>query len=204
FKALENFYEKLKGVDEILVDPETTSVRLVVNPEKMVIRESQRAFMYFNLFGVNVDAVIVNRVIPKDLEECAYFKEWVSIQKRYIEEVETFFSPVPVLKVPLMKEEVLGEERLRELSGVLYGERDPADVLFKERPYEFVKEDRGYTLKIKAPSVTKEKVSLLKSDDEIVVRVGNFKSHIMLPRKLRNLDPKGAKIEEGYIKIRLA
>ncbi|MDQ7082884.1 MAG: ArsA-related P-loop ATPase [Aquificota bacterium] len=157
FKALENFYEKLKGVDEILVDPETTSVRLVVNPEKMVIRESQRAFMYFNLFGVNVDAVIVNRVIPGDLEECAYFKEWVSIQKRYIEEVETFFSPVPVLKVPLMKEEVLGEERLRELSEVLYGERDPAEVLFKERPYEFVKEDRGYTLKIKAPSVTKEK-----------------------------------------------
>ena len=204
FKALENFYEKLKGVDEILVDPETTSVRLVVNPEKMVIKESQRAFMYFNLFGVNVDAVIVNRVVPQDLEECSYFREWIGIQRRYIEEVESFFSPVPVLKVPLMKGEVFGEEKLKGLAELLYGERDPAQVLFKERPYEFIKEKVGYTLKIKAPFVTKEKVSLLKGEGEIVVRVGNFKSHIMLPRKLRNLDPKGAKIENGYIKIRLA
>ncbi len=204
FKALENFYEKLKGVDEVLVDPKVTSVRLVTNPEKMVVRESQRAFMYFNLFGVNVDAVLINRVIPKELVDCRYLKEWVEVQRRYLEEIKTFFSPVPVFEVPLMRGEVFGEKKLKELADLVYKDRDPSEVFFEERPYEFLKEEEGYTLRIKAPFVKKETVSLLKSEEEIVVRVGNFKSHILLPRKLRKLEPQGAKIEEGYIKIRLA
>ncbi len=203
FKALENFYEKLKGVDEVLVDPDVTSVRIVTNPEKMVVRESQRAFMYFNLFGVNVDAVIINRVIPEDMEDCQYLRDWIGIQRRYIEEIRSFFSPVPVFEVPLMKGEVFGEERLKDLAKVIYGERDPAEVIFREKPYEFVKDEEGYTLIIRAPFVTKETVSLLKSEEEIVVRVGNFKSHILLPRKLRRLEPQKAKVEDGYIKIRL-
>ncbi len=204
FKALENFYEKLKGVDEVLVDPKVTSVRLVTNPEKMVVRESQRAFMYFNLFGVNVDAVLINRVIPKELVDCRYLKEWVEVQRRYLEEIKSFFSPVPVFEVPLMRGEVFGEKKLKELADLVYKDRDPSEVFFEERPYEFLKEEEGYTLRIKAPFVKKETVSLLKSEEEIVVRVGNFKSHILLPRKLRKLEPQGAKIEEGYIKIRLA
>lgn len=203
FKALENFYEKLKGVDEILVNPEITSVRLVSNPEKMVVRESQRAFMYFNLFGVNVDAVVINKIIPPEKGDCSYLKKWIDIQKKYIEEIEELFSPVPVFKVPLLEEEVFGEERLRTLAGLIYGDRDPAEVFFKDRPYEFVKEDGGFVIKIKAPFISKEKVSLLKGEDAVIVRVGNFKSHILLPRKLRNLEPAGAKIEDGYILVRL-
>ncbi len=204
FKALENFYEKLKGVDEILIDPEITSVRLVSNPEKMVLKESQRAFMYFNLFGVNVDAVIVNKVIPPEAGDCSYLRSWIEIQKGYVSEIESYFSPVPVFKVPLLKEEVFGIERLRLLSEVIYGERDPSEVFFRERPYEFIQEGEGYVIKIRAPFVNKESVSLLKGEDEIVVRVGNFKSHIMLPRKLRNLEPEGARIEGGYIYVRLS
>ncbi|HIC96813.1 MAG TPA: ArsA family ATPase, partial [Aquificaceae bacterium] len=203
FKALENFYEKLKGVDEILINPEITSVRLVSNPEKMVVRESQRAFMYFNLFGVNVDAVVINKIIPPEKGDCSYLKKWIDIQKKYIEEIEELFSPVPVFKVPLLEEEVFGEERLRTLAGLIYGDRDPAEVFFKDRPYEFVKEDGGFVIKIKAPFISKEKVSLLKGEDAVIVRVGNFKSHILLPRKLRNLEPAGAKIEDGYILVRL-
>ena len=204
FKALENFYEKLKGVDEILIDPETTSVRLVSNPEKMVLRESQRAFMYFNLFGVNVDAVIVNKVIPPEAGDCSYLRSWIEIQKGYVSEIESYFSPVPVFKVPLLKEEVFGIERLKLLSEIIYGERDPSEVFFRERPYEFIQEKGGYVIKIRAPFVKKESVSLLKGEDEIVVRVGNFKSHIMLPRKLRNLEPEGARVEGGYIYVRLS
>ncbi len=204
FKALENFYEKLKGVDEVLIDPSTTSVRLVANPEKMVLKESQRAFMYFNLFGVNVDSVIVNKVIPEDAKECSYLKKWVEVQKNYIKEIESFFSPVPVLKVPLLEREVFGMSRLELLSELIYGEKDPYEVFFKERPYEFVEEKGEYVVKVKAPFVNKENVSLLKGENEIIVRVGNFKSHIMLPRKLRSLEPRKAKIENGYIYIRLA
>ncbi len=203
FRALENFYEKLKGVDEILVDPEVTSVRLVSNPEKMVLRESQRAFMYFNLFGINVDAVVVNKVIPQDATDCSYLRSWVDIQKKYIEEIETYFSPVPVFKVPLLEEEVYGTEKLEILSDIVYRDRDPSAIFFKERPYEFIQENKEFIIKIRAPFVKKETVSLLKGESEIIIRVGNFKSHILLPRKLKNLEPKGAKIEDGFILVRL-
>ncbi len=204
FKALENFYEKLKGVDEVLIDPQVTSVRLVANPEKMVIKESQRAFMYFNLFGVNVDGVIVNKVIPEDAKDCTYLQRWIDIQKGYLKDMESFFSPVPVFKVPLLEEEVFGVDRLKLLSKLIYGDRDPAEVFFKEKPYEIYQEDGEYRIKLRAPFVTKDKVQLLKGEEEIIVRVGNFKSHILLPRKLRELEPIGAKIEKGYILVRLS
>ncbi|RLJ71142.1 arsenite efflux ATP-binding protein ArsA [Hydrogenivirga caldilitoris] len=203
FKALENFYEKLKGVDEILINPEITSVRLVSNPEKMVLKESQRAFMYFNLFGVNVDGVIVNKVIPPDAGDCTYLRNWISIQKKYVEEIEDYFSPVPVFRIPLLEDEVFGLERLEILSDLIYRDRDPSEVFFKEKPYEFIQETGEYVIRVRAPFIKKESVSLLKGEDEVIIRVGNFKSHIMLPRKLRDLEPKGAKIEDGYIYVRL-
>ena len=204
FKALENFYDKLKGVDEILVDPQITSVRLVSNPEKMVLKESQRAFMYFNLFGVNVDAVIVNKVIPPDAGDCSYLRNWIEVQRRYLSEIEDYFSPVPVFRVPLLEDEVFGTRRLEILSDLIYRDMDPSEIFFKERPYELIREKGKYVIKIRAPFVKKESVSLLKGEDEIVVRVGNFKSHIMLPRKLRDLKPEGARIEDGYIYVRLS
>ncbi len=203
FKALENFYSRLKGVDEILINPEITSVRLVSNPEKMVLKESQRAFMYFTLFGVNVDAIIVNKVIPSNTGDCDFLKSWINVQKRYIEEIENYFYPVPLFKVPLLEEEVCGKEKLKILSDLVYKGRNPYSVFFKEKAYEILQEGQGYLIKIKAPFLSKEKVSLLKGEEEIVVRVGNFKSHILLPRKLRNLEPKGAKVEGGYIYVRL-
>jgi arsenite-transporting ATPase len=203
FQALENFYEKLKGVDEILIDPETTSVRVVANPEKMVIKESQRAFLYFNLFGVNVDAVIVNKVLPPQAETCDKFHKWVWTQKKYLEEMSALFSPVPIFSVPLLEDEVVGLERLSILANLIYGDADPYQVLFKGKPYEFVQEKDRYFVKLRAPFLTKEGLSVLKADGEITVRWRNFKSHIMLPRKLRNYDPASAKIEKGYLIIEL-
>ena len=203
FKALENFYEKLKGVDELLIDPEITSVRLVANPEKMVLKESQRAMLYFNLFGTNVDAVIINKVLPTNLSECDSMSKWVLTQKKYLEEMEALFYPIPTFKVPLMEDEVVGEEKLSILADLIYADKDPYTVFFKEKPYEFIEEDGGYTVKLRAPFLTKDGLSVIKSNAEIIVRWKNFKSHIMLPRKLRSYEPSGAKLEEGFLKIKL-
>ncbi|GBC88278.1 Arsenical pump-driving ATPase [bacterium HR13] len=203
FKALENFYEKLKGVDELLIDPDITSVRIVANPEKMVLKESQRAFMYFNLFGVNVDAVIINKVLSPELEGCEHLSRWVITQKKYLEEMSALFAPVPIFRVPLLEDEVVGLERLSILASMIYGDTDPSRVLFKEKPYEFVQEGNRYLVKLRAPFLTKEGLTVLKSNGEITVRWRNFKSHIMLPRKLRNYDPAGAKIDKGYLIIEL-
>ncbi len=204
FKALENFYEKLKGVDELLVDPEITSVRLVANPEKMVLKESQRAFMYFNLFGVNVDAVVVNKVLPPFVEDCEHFSKWVLTQKKHLEDMHALFHPVPVFTVPLMEDEIVGEKRLKILSDLIYGDTDPIRVFHKEKPYEFIEQNGDYMIKLKAPFLTKDGLSVLKSEGEIVIRWRNFKSHILLPRKLRDCEPVGAKIEEGYLKVFLS
>ena len=204
FKALENFYERLKGVDEVLIDSEITSVRIVANPEKMVLKESQRAFLYFNLFGVNVDAVIVNKVLPPSVENCEHFSRWLLTQKRHIEDISALFYPVPVFTVPLMEDEVVGQERLEILSHLIYGDTDPIRVFYKEKPYEFIEENGDYIIKLKAPFLTKEGLSVLKSEGEIIVRWKNFKSHVLLPRRLRDYEPKGAKIEDGYLKIFLS
>jgi len=204
FKALETFYERLKGVDEILINPDITSIRIVSNPEKMVLKESQRAFLYFLLFGVNVDAVIVNKVIPEEViqrEDCNFLKKWLDIQKKYVKEIENYFSPVPVFKVPLLEEEVVGLERLEKLAQLIYGNEPPDKVFHKEIPYKIEQLDGKYIIRIKAPGIKKEAVSLVKGEDEIVVRVGNFKAHVMLPRKLRNLEPERARVEKDEILI---
>ena len=204
FKALENFYEKLKGVDEILINPEITSVRLVANPEKMVLKESQRALLYFNLFGVNVDAVVVNKVFPVELGTCEHLSKWVMTQKRYLEEMEALFAPIPIFKVPLLEDEVVGIERLSVLADLIYADSDPSKIFYKEKPYEFIQEDSIYKIKLYAPFLSKEGLSVFKSDGEIIIRWKNFKSHIMLPRKLRDYQPVGAKLDGGYLYINLS
>src|ERR1700761_2217275 len=114
FVNIRNLFEKLEGVDEIMEDPQTTSVRLVTNPEKMVLRETQRAFVYFSLHGLTVDTVIVNRLLPADIRD-AWFAEWQASQETVLREIEEYFAPVPVKRVPLFSHEVLGTQRLREL-----------------------------------------------------------------------------------------
>src|SRR5882724_12708000 len=113
FANIRDLFEKLEGVDEILEDSRTTSVRLVTNPEKMVLRETQRAFVYFSLHGLTVDGIIVNRVLPEEVTD-VYFLEWRASQAKVLAEIEAYFAPVKVKRVPLFTHEMLGRERLQE------------------------------------------------------------------------------------------
>src|SRR5258707_10523336 len=141
FANIHDLFEKLEGVDEIMEDPHTTSVRLVTNPEKMVLRETQRAFVYFSLHGLTVDNVIVNRVLP-DVVTDAWFEEWRASQAHVLHEIDEYFAPVAVKRVPLFTHEVLGRERLEDLAKVLYAEgEDPSAVTQTEKPYAFGKRD---------------------------------------------------------------
>src|SRR5258706_662387 len=121
FANIHDLFEKLEGIDEILEDPHTTSVRLVTNPEKMVLRATQRAFVYFSLHGLTVASVIVNRVLPPEIRD-AWFNEWQSSQNNVSRELEEYFAPVPVRRVPLFAHEVIGIHRLQDLAKVLYAE----------------------------------------------------------------------------------
>jgi len=181
FDAVEYLFQRLQGVEDILVDPKITTVRLVTNPEKIVIKETQRAFMYFSLYKMNTDAIIMNRILPESVRD-AYFEDWKGRQGEYIRQAETYFSPIPLFPVNLFRGEILGKESLASLAEQIYGDRDPLERFFDGEPYSLAKVDGKYQLKIKLPFIEKKDVDLNKVSDELIIRVGGFKRHVLLPR----------------------
>lgn len=200
FDAIERLFEKLRGVDSLLTDPEKTTVRLVTNPEKIVLKETQRAFMYFSLYKMHIDAIIMNRMLPDALTE-PYFQNWQKSQKRYVKEAEAYFQPVPLLPVNLFKGEILGFDNLKALGDQIYGERNPLDRFFDGTPYEFKKIDGKYQLRMKLPFIDKRDVAMHKIADELIVRIGGFKRSVMLPRQVAALDSLKATLKGQYLLI---
>ena len=203
FANIQALFEKLEGVDELLENPEITSVRLVTNPERMVLRETQRAFVYFSLHGLTVDMVIVNRVLPEAAGD-GWFAEWRQWQTAILREIEDYFAPVPVRQVPLFRHEVLGLDRLRELARALYAEgEDPATVWRRERPYSFYKRDGVHEVRVLLPFATKGEVGVFKKGDELVIEVGTLRRHIGLPTSMAALTPARARLENGVLTVEL-
>jgi arsenite/tail-anchored protein-transporting ATPase len=203
FANIRDLFEKLEGVDEIMEDPRQTSVRLVTNPEKMVLRETQRAFVYFSLHGLTVDTVIVNRVLPNEVTD-TWFTEWHNSQDSVLRELEEYFAPVPVRRVPLFAHEVLGQQRLQDLAEVLYAEgEDPAAVTQTEKPYTFVKRDGLYEVRLRLPFATKGEVGLFKKGDELVVEIGTLRRHIGLPRSMAMLVPARARLDNQVLTVEM-
>jgi arsenite-transporting ATPase len=203
FANIRNLFEKLGGVDELMEDPQVTSVRLVTNPEKMVLRETQRAFVYFSLHGLTVDNVIINRVLPREVSD-AWFNEWHSSQEKILGEIEDYFAPVPTRRVPLFTHEVLGRQRLEELANVMYSEgEDPAAVTRTERPYTFGKQDGFYEVRVLLPFATKGEIGLFKKGDELVVEIGTFRRHIGLPTSMAALTPTRARLENRVLTVEM-
>ncbi|MBW1734024.1 MAG: ArsA family ATPase [Deltaproteobacteria bacterium] len=200
FDAIEFLFKRLRGVDKILVDPEITTVRLITNPEKIVLKETQRAFMYFSLYKMSIDGIIMNRILPDDAGE-AYFKDWRKSQKGYIRQAKAYFSPIPLFPVNLFRGEVLGMDSLRDLADQIYGERDPLNRFFKGEPYSFVKVNGKYQLRVKLPFIGKGDVELNKVSDELIIRVGSFKRHFILPRQVAASDSVKARLDGEFLSV---
>ncbi len=203
FVNIRNLFEKLEGIDEVMGDPHITSVRLVTNPEKMVLRETQRAFVYFSLHGLTVDSIVVNRVLPAEVLD-AWFNDWHMSQDHVLREIDEYFAPVPVKRVPLFAHEVLGQQRLRELGALLYpaGE-DPIAVTRTEKPYSFEKRDGVYEIRVHMPFAAKGEIGLFKKGDELVVEIGTLRRHIGLPRSMAMLLPSRARLEKGVLTVEM-
>lgn len=203
FDSLETFFERFKGVDDLLRDPAITTVRLVTNAEKMVVKESQRAFMYFSMFGLTVDAVVINRLLPDTIQD-PYMQKWKALQQAHSEEICQYFEPVPTFKLPLFEEEVVGTHRLGELADRLYGSSDPTGVFHETVPYKFVKEGETAYVAIRMPFVEIQNIGLFRDEDQLVVRVANFKRHISLPRAFKGLQPTSATYKDDYLNVHFA
>jgi arsenite/tail-anchored protein-transporting ATPase len=203
FANIADLFGKLEGIDVLLEDPHTTSVRLVTNPERMVLRETERAFVYFSLHGLTVDGVIVNRVLPEQVKD-EFFAEWRTSQAKILEEIDAYFAPVHVKRVPLFTHEVLGRERLEELADSLYSEKeDPAAVTRTEAPYTFVKRDNYYEVRLQLPFAAKGDVGLFKKGDELVVEIGTLRRHIGLPVSMAGLSPARARLDNKVLTVEM-
>ncbi len=200
FQAIADLFEKLKGVDQVLVDSEITTVRLVTNPEKVVLKETQRAFMYFCLYKMSIDAIIMNRMLPDKIKD-DYFKGWIKGQQYHLGEAKDFFSPVPIFPVDLFAGEVIGYNDLKQLADQIYKGSNPLQRFYKDEPYRLIKKSGNYSLKLKLPFISKKDVELNKLHEELVIRIGGFKRHIMLPRQVASLNAVKAKLEGEYLNI---
>jgi arsenite-transporting ATPase len=200
FQAIEDLFVKLKGVDKILEDPEITTVRLVTNPEKVVLKETQRAFMYFCLYKMSIDAIIMNRMLPDNIKD-DYFKDWIQGQRYHFGEAKNFFSPVPIFPVDLFTGEVIGYNTLKQLADQIYKDENPLQRFLDHEPYRLIKENGNYRLKLKLPFISKKDVDLNKLHEELVIRIGGFKRHIMLPRQVAPLNVVKAQLEGEYLNV---
>ena len=197
------FYEKIEALEKVLTDNTQTSVRLVTNPEKMVIKESLRAHAYLSLYNVATDLVVANRIIPNEVED-PFFQRWKENQQQYRGEIHENFHPLPVKEVPLFSEEMCGLEALERLKETLYNGEDPTQVYHKETTIRVVQDQDQYSLELYLPGVPKKQINLSKSGDELNITIGNHRRNLVLPQALAALQPAGAKMEQVYLKIRFA
>lgn len=203
YASVKDLLLDLEGMKKVLTDSATTSVRLVLNLEKMVIKEAKRAFTYLSLFGYATDAVVVNRLLPDGLQD-ELFRKWQAIHRRYADEVEQSFAPLPIFNVPLFDEEVVGDRMLRRMAEAIYGDRDPTERFYVGTPQRVEKNGSEYVLALKVPFADRDDVALTRQDSELFVTVGNYRREISLPRVLAGRKTIGATIADGELKVRFA
>ena len=203
FNAVMRLHRNLEAVRKILVDEKRSSVRLVVNPEKMVIAEARRTYTYLSLFGYRVDAVIANRIIPDDVTD-AYFGKWKEIQAEHLGTIRTSFEPVPILTARLFEQEIVGGELLARMGQEVYGDRDPTEILHRDQPIRVRKRGPYYVLSMRLPFADREDLDIYRKGDELYVRVGSYKRSLVLPHALQRLDVRQARFVEEGLEIRFA
>jgi len=203
YEKVDNLFSSTEGIIELLADGTKTTMRLVMNPEKMVIKESMRALTYLNLYGITVDRITINRVMP-DQSPDPYFQKWRAIQQKYIEQIRDAFAPIPIAEVPLFDDEVLGLTMLRRVGEKVYGDLNPLDIFFKEDPINISKVSDGhYKVRVKLPFMETMGLEpkILKLGDDLTIRIGDYQKIVALPIFLAGLESTGASFDSGWLSI---
>jgi len=193
-------FDQVDALRSILSDHAATSVRLVMNPDHLSLQETQRAYTYMNLFGLSVDALFVNRILPEYVLD-PFFESWKASQAEHRQQAQDLFAPLPVFEVPLMRREVVGVEALEALATAIYGESDPVPPLADEQPLRFYVEGERYMLALRVTGVPGGTVELERQGDELRVRLGRFRRTLALPQYLAGMDPAWAQVEGEYLRV---
>jgi arsenite-transporting ATPase len=203
FAAVERLHGNLESVKGILTDERTSSVRLVVNPEKMVISEARRTYTYLGLFGYRVDAVVANRVLPPDVTD-PYFGKWKDIQAEHLATIHESFEPVPILTARLFDREMVGVALLREMADEVYGDLDAVSILYHDEPIRVRRRGTGYVLTIRLPFVNRNEMDVHRKGEELFVRVGSYKRNLILPQTLKRMVVREANFAGDHLEILFA
>jgi len=198
--AVQKILRELEGMGPLLQDPKQTSIRIVLNPERMVINESQRLYTYLNLFGFPVDAVVANRVLPPEARS-EYFDRWFDIQAGHLVHARKAFDPLPMFEARLFDREMVGVKLLEAFANDVFRDADPTDVFFREKPMEVKKEGAGYALYIRLPFAEKDKIEVLTHGEELIIQVDNQRRHLLLPRSLASRKLTGAAFDQQRLRV---
>ena len=198
---MERVCRYLENMRLILTDKETTSIRIVTNPEKMAVMETRRSFTYLNMCDFNVDAILVNKVIPDTVSD-NYFKNWKEIQKTYIDMIAESFEPVPIYYAPWFERETVGVEMHRRMAMELFCDEDPAKIKYYDRTYEVIRTAGGYTLSVHLPFADRNDLSLIQKGYDLTIRTGSKKRIVMLPKFLVGAEVSGAEFERDRLNIK--
>ena len=200
FAAVQRVYKQMEGIGPLLQDPARSSIRIVLNPERMVINESQRLYTYLSLFGFPVDAIVANRVLP-EAARSPYFDKWFKLQAGYLAEARQAFDPLPFFVAPLFDREMVGTAMLEEFAHKVFGETNPAALLHRDRPVEVKKEGRSWALYLRLPFAEKDRIQVFAKGDELVVQVDNQRRHLVLPRSLAGRQVKSAAFADQRLRV---
>jgi len=200
FSAAQSVFESIEEVKELMSQPEVTSARLVVNPEKMVIDEARRTYSYLSLFGYGVDGVVVNRVLP-DMVTDPYFERWRSIQKEHLDEIDEAFADVPRLQLRLFDDEMIGTDRLRLMAAELYGDTDPVFGFKAISPFRITEQNGVITMELDLPLVEKSDLDVFRHGRELYIRLGPYRRSFILPDALHRREVTRARLEGGGLHV---
>jgi arsenite-transporting ATPase len=200
FNAAQSIFESVEGVRELMSQPEVTSARLVVNPEKMVIDEARRTYSYLGLFGYGVDGVVVNRVLPESVAD-PYFERWRTIQKGHLDSVDDAFADVPRLRLRLFDDEMVGLHRLRVMASELYGSADPITSFRATSPFRIVESEGLVTMELDLPFLERAELDVFRQGNELYVQAGPYRRSFLLPDALHRREVSKAKLDDGTLRV---
>ncbi|MFL5696366.1 MAG: ArsA family ATPase [Ktedonobacteraceae bacterium] len=199
--AVQLLSERVKTLREVLSNPDISSYRPVVNPERMVIKETLRAETYLALFGYPIDAVICNRVIPPGNYQDTFMQELYQNQEKLRHQIHQTFTPLPIWEAPYYSHEILGISQLGKLAEVIFGKQDPTEVFYRGQIQEVTRQGDVYVLRLPLPHVEMDKVLMTKKGDEMIIEIGNFKRDITLPSVLANQEATVARFVNKALEI---
>jgi len=199
-KSWEAILQKLLDIRKILEHDTVASTRLILTPEKMVINESQRALTYLNLFGMTVDMVVANRIIPSSAEN-GYFGDWVKTQTKYLDRIEKLFSPIPIRTVPFLKNEISTLADLKSFSEILYGDQDATKLFYAERPVKLKRSKNESVFSIQLPFMKPDTIELTRRGSELFVQIDRQIRSYIIPDSLSGFSPSSADYVDGWIQI---